>query len=196
MQITEIIITAITGLIGVWLGSHISGGQNTKEKKLDFYEKQLRELYSPLLGIREEIRILSEFRLEGERAAHEWWLEVSRKAKQMSMEDSQKYFDKEGVGITGQIEYENKQLTDKIIPSYRKMVKQFQENYWLADDSAKQHLQTLIKFVETWERYLSESHPREVLQKIQVSEEKLQPFYKELKNTHELLREKLRNRKI
>jgi len=57
--------SAITGLLGVYLGAWLANRQSVIQKRLDFCEKQLRDLYSPLVGVRKEIQILSEFRVIG-----------------------------------------------------------------------------------------------------------------------------------
>ena len=98
----------------------------------------------------------------------------------MDMTTSVNFYDKEGEKITTQIEYENKQLVEKIIPAYRQMVNVFKENYWLAEEQTKTHFPTLVKFVEVWERYLSRTRPMDVIKEINVSENELMPFYKDI----------------
>jgi len=188
--------SAITGLFGVYIGASLARRQMNKERKLRFYEKQLREFYSPLLGVRKEIQILSEFRLAGEQAQNEWWQDVCKRGNNIKdISNVKEYYDKEGKQITSQIDYENRQLVDKIIPSYRKMVDIFKNNYWLAEIETKEYFPILIKFVETWERHLSRSHSMEVLKEISVSEDKLMTFYKDLEDQCSVLREKLKSGK-
>ncbi|MDD2715175.1 MAG: hypothetical protein PHW04_04700 [Candidatus Wallbacteria bacterium] len=187
---------AITGLLGVYIGAWLTNRQNRTQKKLDFYEKQLRELYSPLAGIRKEIGILSEFRVEGGKASQEWWQKVCDVAEKIEDPDkANEYCDKEGEKIPTLIEYDNNQLTEKIIPSYRKMKDTFENNYWLAEEETKKYFPTLIKFVETWERFLSKSHPIEALKKYSVKEGELLPFYEHIDGINKLLKEKLKNSK-
>ena len=185
--------SAITGLAGVVLGVWLANRQFLRQRKLDFYKTQLRQLYSPLVSVRKEIRILSEFRLAGEKASEEWWHKVCEVGKQIEDHDkSSQYYDSKGKKLTTQIEYENKQLTDKIIPAYKRMVEIFKENYWLAEENTKEFYPTLIKFVETWERFLSQTHEIEVLQQIQVKEGELMPFYGHLEEMLQFLRKKLK----
>lgn len=189
-------VSAIALLLGVCIGAWLAKRRSHKQQKLDFYEKQLREFYSPLVGIRKEIRILSEFRLAGENASREWWQKVCEYAKQIKDPDkAEKYYGKEGEKIKTQIEYENKQLTEKIIPSYRKMIDTFKESYWLAEEETKEYFPTLIKFVEAWERFLSETHHPDVLEDIKVKEEELIPFYEHIEAIHKSLRGKLKKGK-
>lgn len=189
--------SALTGLFGVYVGSWLTRRQMTIERKLEFYEKQLRELYSPLLGVRKEIQILSEFRLAGEKAQDRWWQDVCNIGKNIKdISHAQEYYGQEGKQINSQIEYEYEQLVKKIIPSYREMVNIFKNNYWLAEEETKEHFSTLIKFVETWERHLSGTHNTEVLSQISVSEEKLQPFYGHIEEFHNYLRTNLKAGKV
>lgn len=189
--------SAITGLLGVYIGAWLTKRQVVTQRKLDFYEKQLRELYSPLIGIRKEIQILSEFRLAGEKASQEWWQKVCKCGQ--NIKDgvaATKFYEKEGEKITSQIEYENKQLTEKIIPAYRKMVDIFKNNYWLAEEQTKEYFPNLVKFIETWERFLSRTHPIEVIKNISVSENELLPFYDNIEEIHKFLRGKLKTGRI
>lgn len=183
----------LSGLIGVFVGAWLSRRQSQEQRKLDFYEKQLREFYSPLVGVRKEIQILSEFRLAGAEASQEWWQKVCERGKHIKDKDkSVKFYDEEGEKITTQIEYENKQLVEKIIPAYRQMVNIFKNNYWLAEEQTKEYFPTLVKFVEVWERYLSRSHPMDVIKEINVSENELMPFYKDIEKMHCSFRKKLK----
>jgi len=196
-QIWKILIyiaPILSGLIGVFVGAWLSRRQSQEQRKLDFYEKQLRELYSPLVGVRKEIQILSEFRLAGEEASQKWWQKVCERSKHIKdMDRSVKFYDEEGEKITTQNEYENKQLVEKIIPAYRQMVNILKNNYWLAEEQTKDHFPTLVKFVEVWERYLSRSHPMDVIKEINVSENELMPLYKDIELIHRSLRKKIKN---
>ena len=190
-------ISAVTGLLGVYVGAYLTRRQMTIERKLEFYEKQLRELYSPLLGVRKEIQILSEFRLAGEQAQGEWWQDVCKIGDSIEDEsEATKYYNQEGEHIKSQIEYENTQLVETIIPAYTKMVSIFKKNYWLAEEETKRYFPILIKFVETWERHLSRTHNMKVLNQISVSEEKLLYFYSHIEELHGNLRVKLKEGKV
>ncbi|MBU0999399.1 hypothetical protein KKG24_03835 [Patescibacteria group bacterium] len=194
-QISIYIIPVLSGLIGVFVGAWLSSRQNQTQRKLDFCEKQLKEFYSPLVGIREEIRILSEFRCSAEKASEEWWQEVCKIADQMELSQRQKYYDEEGKGIGGQIEYDNVQLETKVLPAYPKLIEIFKNNYYLAEEETKKYFPILIKFIESWKRFLSKTHPRDVIKKINISEKELLPFYQHLEEKLKTLRGKLKEGK-
>ena len=61
------ICTLLAGYIGVRYGLK----QIRIQKRIDFIERQLRELYSPLLAYQKEIRAKSELRLRISKAAKE-----------------------------------------------------------------------------------------------------------------------------
>lgn len=189
--------SAITGLIGVYIGAWLTKRQTVTQRKLDFCEKQLREFYSPLVGIRKEIQILSEFRLAGEEASQKWWQKVCEQGKYIKNHgETVKFYSEAGEKITSLVDYENKQLVEKIIPAYRRMIDVFKNNYWLAEEQTKEYFPTLVKFVEVWERYLSRTHSMSVIKEINVSEKELMPLYEDIERTHNSLRGKLKKGKI
>ncbi len=194
-QILPHIAPILSGLIGVFVGTWLSGRQSQTQSKLDFCEKQLREFYSPLVGIRKEIEILTKFRGIVAKASDEWWNEAFKISAQVGTTLGQKYSDETQKGLDGQIEYDNKQLEYKILPGYRELVEIFKNNYYLAEEETKKFFPILVKFVELWERFLSKTHPRQVINKIDLSEKELMPFYQHLENKLESLREKLKEGK-
>ena len=60
------------------------------------------------------------------------------------------------------------------------MVKHFADNMSLADPSTRDHFGALVEFVEIWNRWLDKTLPKETLEFLGHSEEKLKPFYKDL----------------
>lgn len=188
----ELIIKIIDWFKNTFLQRWLTNRENRTQRKFEFYEKQLRELYSPLVSVRKEIEILSEFRCEAEQASNKWWQDVCKTGQQIEDPDkAKKYYDQKGEGISTQIEYENRQLREKLIPAYQKMVEIVKENYWLAEEETKKSFPTLVKFVETWERHLSRTHPREVLQEIKIPEAELKSFYQHIEDTLNALKGKL-----
>ncbi len=89
-------------------------------------------------------------------------------------------------------DYNNRQLTDEIIPLYRKMLAIFTDCMWLAEPSTQRHYAALVEYVEIWNRFLDQSLPREVLQQIEHKEEALKPFYADLEQHFTSLSKRLR----
>ena len=192
------IVTVIAGLGGVWIGALLTSKQQKEQRKLAFIEKQLRYFYSPLLGIRKEIQMLSELQNKISKSADENWRKMCADARERSGDDVRSLRDEidarkdEFMGI---IKYSNRQLTERLLPSYRRMVSIFREYYYLADSSTCKHFCPLIEFVDIWDRYLDKSIPHEVGSDLGHSENTLNLFYKEIEELHDKLRMKLNNGK-
>lgn len=176
------ICTLLAGYIGIRYGLK----QVRTQKKLDFIERQLREFYSPILGCQKEIRAKSELRLEISEAAKKAWKEVCESAPKPFLNH-----DKEFEPYEKMIEYDNEQLKNELLPLYRKMLLTFRENYGLADPETDKWYSELCNFVELWERWISDNIPAEVIKKLDYSEKRLNPFYRELENRIDILRSKL-----
>lgn len=184
-------VPAASGLGGVMLGAWLSGRRETKQRRLAFVERQLRDFYSPLLGIRSEIRMRSELRVRVHNAADTEWRRLCEENRQIGVEALQKLTEERGKEFTEIIEYDNQQLKEELIPAYRKMVNLFRDNMWLAEPETKEYFGSLLEFVELWERWLARTLPPEVIQALEHGEESLSPFYDHLQNKHAKLREKL-----
>lgn len=176
------VCTLLAGYIGVSYGLK----QIRTQKKLDFIERQLRKFYSPLLGCQKEIRAKSELRLKISKAAHESWKEVCERNPKPFLNH-----DKEFEPYGKIIEYNNEQLKNELLPLYRKMLMTFRENYWLAEPETRKWYSELCDFVELWNRCISDNIPADVVEKLDHSEERLKPFYQELENRSDILRNKL-----
>lgn len=184
-------IPAVSGLGGVMLGAWLSGRRETRQRQLTFIEKQLSGFYSPLLGIRSEIRMRSELRVRVHQTADIEWRRLCKENREIGAEALQKLTDERGNEFTEIIDYDNRQLKEELIPAYRKMVNLFRDNMWLAESDTKMHFESLLEFVELWERWLAKSLPSEVMQALEHGEESLNPFYDHLQNKHDELRNKL-----
>jgi uncharacterized protein Usg len=74
------------------------------------------------------------------------------------------------------IEYNNRQLTEQLVPAYRRMVDHFRENFWLAEYSTREHFPLLVQFVEKWNRDLAGTFTPELSRRVDVEEKKLYPL--------------------
>jgi len=140
-----------------------------------FVQKQMSEFYSPIAGYRKRIRAKSEVRGKVSTVANEAWKELCApyvEAKQPMLNHEELY-----APFGKIIEYDNGQLREELMPLYRKILDLFTEKYWLADEDTRAYYQDFLEFVEIWERYLAEALPREVLRKLEHSEENVLPFY-------------------
>ena len=89
------------------------------------------------------------------------------------------------------IDHNNEYLGNECIPSYHRMADVFRKNIWLAEPSTVAYFPILLEFTDIWDRFLTGTLPGEVIQELNHSEALLQPFYEELQNKHDELRERL-----
>jgi hypothetical protein len=145
-----------------------------------------------MLGLRNEIRMLSELRVKVQQAADSAWNDICEQAGGSSPEELRRIRTERYPAFQILIEYDNKQFQEELIPSYHQMAKLFRECYWLAEPDTRAYYSELIEFVGLWDRWLKESIPPEVITSLRLSEEKLQPFYDHLEKRHDSLRKKIK----
>jgi len=109
---------------------------------------------------------------------------TSQKATKKLTEDRKEKFDRS-------IQYDNRQLTESLLPSYHRMITIFRDNYYLAERPTSAYFRPLLEFIDIWDRWLDKSIPIEVLEDLEHSEDTLNPLYDNLKETHNELRAKL-----
>ena len=189
-------VPALAGLAGVVVGAWLTGRRERSQRRIAFVEQQLKDFYSPMLGLRNEIRMRSELRVRIHDTADAVWRELCGHARQVSVETLGDLSRTRGPEFTKLIEYDNKQLQEELLPAYRQMAKLFRENLWLADPDTREHYQHLIEFIELWDRWLAKSIPGEVIERLGHSEENLKPFYDHLRKRHDDLRAKIKQGKV
>jgi len=177
IDLAKYMLPAILVIISGYLGFRYSLAHLRRQKRLEFVEKQLRDFYSPILGCREEIKAKSNLRYEISKSLDPAWREIvdSHPKPFLDHEEFFKPFKKS-------FDYDNKQLLSELIPLYEKMLGIFTANIWLANPTTRQWYYDLTRFVEIWHRWLADSIPVEVLEKIDLSEERLNSFYEDLEN--------------
>ncbi|MCK5230969.1 MAG: hypothetical protein KAR13_11920 [Desulfobulbaceae bacterium] len=192
--IIPVTFPAISGLVGVLIGAWLSNRQHRKKQKLEFLEKQISYFYSPLLGIRDEIRMLSELRQKISQSADRHRKKMCADAMESGgPEYVEKLTSERRDDFMKSIEYDNRQLTESLLPSYRKMASIFRDNYYLAENRTRNFFRVLLEFIDIWDRWLDKSIPHEVVEELAHGENPLQPFYEDLEKTHDELRTKLSN---
>jgi hypothetical protein len=173
-------VTLLAGWVGVYYGSR----QVIIQKRLEFYERQLKEFYSPIVGYRNEIHVKSNLRVRISSVAEISWRELCDKNQGMFQDEASKSYDRI-------IHYDNKQFQDELLPLYEKMLAIFRDNLWFAEPETAKYYPMLCEFVELWKRLLSGNLPADVVNRLGLSEEKLESLYKELDKQIEILKNKL-----
>ena len=177
---------------GVALGAFLTAWNERRRHRLDFIEKQLQELYAPLLCIRKHVRALSELRLRVATVSGNVWEDLCSEAQERGGAQAlQELTAERSSAFNAIIEYENEQWKSELLPSYKHMLTIFREKFWLAEDSTREQFQKLIVYIELWERTLNRTIPGEVIAKLGVREAELEPLYSDLEQTFQHLRRKL-----
>jgi hypothetical protein len=178
-------ITGATGLLGVFVGALATLSGQKRIRKNERVKQQLEEFYSPLLGIRNEIRAKSELRTSLHSLAGAAYLQEVEVHNRNVPQDLKDKYDK-------LIQYSEDQLGKGLVPQYEAMVKLYLEKRWLAEDSTLKFDFVLVEFIEIWRRFLDDSIPTRVLQLLDHSEAKLKPFYDDLQKCFDDLSKKLK----
>lgn len=184
----SIVIPALAGFFGVVVGAWLTSRRERTQRRLAFVERQLRDFYSPLLGIRTEIRTKSELRVRIQAAASQAWTDLCANADGRNPQALRDLTESRGPQFTKVIEYDNKTFQEELLPAYQRMAAIFRDNLWLAEPETKEQYKLLMEFLDVWNRAMSGSLPYEVLQRLGHSEENLHPFYQHLQDTHDRLR--------
>lgn len=185
------IISLIGLIISGYLGYRYGLRYSQQKQRMEYIEKQIKEFYSPMVGIIKDIRAKGKIRYEISKACDREWRKLTDGMSPREFESSTQV-DIHRKAIMDNIEYENQQLRNQIIPAYKKMLIIFQDKLWLADPQTLKWFDKFNHFVDIWERYLLGNYfPPEIMEQVRVSENGLQPFYKELENRLEILREQL-----
>lgn len=191
--VASIAVPAISGLAGVIIGALLTSGRERKQRKLAFLEKQLSTFYSPMLGLRNEIKTHSAFRARVQNEANAAWVQLCEESESLSIEARQRITNERGPEFTRIIEYDNNKRHEELLPAYRKMVELFRECYWLAEPETRAFYGDLLEFVEVWNRWIDEALPVEVLKRLEHGEDMLVPFYEHVEQTHNVIRQKLKD---
>jgi hypothetical protein len=186
-------LTALVGLAGIVIGAcltaWLAARRDRRERQVAFIEKQLSEFYSPMLGLRAEIRMFGELRVKLQNEAGAAWRELCEGIKPGP--GSQALSMSRFPQFKALIEHDNTQFNERLMPAYRKMVGLFREKLWPAEDETREHYSLLVEFVDVWERWLSGALPPELIARTGHSEAKLHPFYSHLEAEHARLRQTL-----
>jgi hypothetical protein len=173
-------ISAGAGLLGVLVGAICTAFNQWRGRINDRYRDQLQNFYSPMHGMREEIKAKSDFRVRLHNIAGEVYPAIARTAT----DETKSQFDHLQ-------DYSNKQLCDELIPTYNRMAALFTERMYLAEASTRKYYAKLLVFVEIWNRHIAGTIPREVAMKLDQDEKELYPLYKDVEDNFTRIQNKL-----
>jgi len=171
------IVGAVSALVGVAVGGFVAAHNQKRERQQKRISEQLAEFYSPMLALRLLILTKSEIRLKLSEAGNAAWQELIAKAREEGVEGIRKTRNERFATFERIISDNNRQFEEELVPSYRKMVELFTAKIHYAEPSTIKHFPALLEFVEIWNRWLDESLPHEVVEKLDHCEKSLHPFY-------------------
>lgn len=177
----------LSALVGAAVVYYFGIRQLVIQRRSAFRERQLAEFYAPLAGIRKQILAKSELRLKISEAANAAWHDICESYEDRPMlDDEQRFAPFEKI-----INYNNEQLKAELVPKYREMLALFTDRYHLAEPDTRTFYQEFLEFVEIWNRWLADSLPTEVLEKLEHTEEKVKPFYEHLESKMQQLQDEI-----
>ena len=180
----------ISAIGGVFLWAWLSSCQEQRQQRRAFIEKQVQELYAPLLNILRQVRALCEVRRHT--AAEGVWAELCHEAGERGGPEALQRLSAERSTVVRTIARDkDDQWKKELLPCYKAMLQIFQEKIWLAEETTRERFQKLTTYVELWERGLNRAIPVEVIAWLNVREADLAPLYEDLEQTFRNLRAKL-----
>ena len=186
----SIVVPAISGLFGVAVGAFLTSRRENIKRKYNFIEKQLTDFYSPLLAIRNNLKTTGELRLKISHTADGEWRKLFN-GYEGQPNELRKLSESRVDQFHAIVDYNNEKLRNEDIPAYHNMIEIIRKNMWLAEASTIQHFPALIEFVDIWDRFLAGTLPGEVVNALGHDEKSLYPFYDDIQQKHDELREKL-----
>jgi hypothetical protein len=189
-QVRELVIEALRYIGPAFAGAGITyfftGRRYKKQEVYDFTKRRLNELYGPLCSRLGQLRASGKMKVAIFQAKDAAWKEKCerRSAPFLDHEEAFEPYAKSN-------DYENKHFRESVIPLYDEMLKILNEKRHLAFPSTLRFYDPFYRFVQLWHRWLDDAIPGEAIKKIEVPEEKLQPFYSEIETKHAALLRRL-----
>ena len=196
MAVFESAISAASGLAGVMLGAWLLCLQERRRYRRDLIERRIKDFYSPMFGIRTEIKVRSEMRNAIQGAAEIAWQKLYEETTVHGPAALQDLTKNKSNKFSKLIQYDNDKFQQDSLPAYRRMVSLFRDSMWLADVDTRRHYRDLVEYLEVWERFQVGALPAEVLPLLGHSESNLHPFYLHIETRLEELRTQLYGGKI
>lgn len=181
------LISAISGLGGVFLGGWLTGRHDREKRRGEFVMRQLADFYGPLASLRLQIRARADLRVKLDSALcsiHERDVAEARSYTP----DARRQISDETSGMFSTVQKdEDKIFREVVMPMYCSMRDILQQKMWMAEPNTREYVDDFIAFVDVWERHLRGTIPGDLVREIEHGEAKLHPFYKHLEETHDRL---------
>jgi hypothetical protein len=190
-QFLSPIISALSGLAGMFLGGWLSDRREREKQRRDFIRLQLSDFYGPMLSMFAEIHARDALRRK--------LISTINQRNQQRMQnvlqqehDAQHQTPMESLQHLSQWEKDEKQIfTDMIVPAYRQILGVFRDKICLSESTTRQYLPLLIEFTDINKRLLRASLPPDVATEMGHDDKKLDCLYQDITATHDRLRQAL-----
>jgi hypothetical protein len=176
IDLIKFILSLLGPIIGIVIGFILSRIHQSGEKKHEFHYRQINDLYSPLICCIIKIENIMSVQKELADYANEGWKNIHDKAPKPFF-DHEKYFQP----FKKLIEYDNRQQINEVIPLYREILDIFTNNYFLASNKSQVYYRDYLKFIEIWNRNLTEPFPDEVYEVIVENWPRIDLFFAHIK---------------
>ncbi len=183
-----VLIGLVGGLAGVALGAWLIQRRERLQRQLAFAERQLREFYSPMWGLRREIEMRSRLRVRIQGAAEAAWRDLTDRVPVEDPDAARQLDERRWPAFERLIEDDTTIFKEDLLPAYRRMAALFRENLWLSDTDTQAYYPEFMEYLELWERHLRGALPGEVLTALGHTEQRLHPFYAHIHSRHDALR--------
>lgn len=185
MRVPESVVSILsyvaTASFAAGIGYLFTARHYRKQKRYEFSERRLNELYAPLLSRIEQLRSDGQLRVDMFRAKDEAWKEKCKRAPEPFLEHEDAF-----APYQKSIDYENRHFRETM-KLYDEMLSILNTKRSLAFRSTLSFYDLLFRFAELWRRWLDEAIPGEAIEKLDVPEEELQPFYDDVEARHTAL---------
>jgi hypothetical protein len=147
LSVSQSLISAASGLVGVCLGGYITARNQSKERKRFYLDSQLKEFYGPLLSSLEQTRAKERLR--------DATTESSIKNREQTLKqaadqpDYAKLRDQSFLEDKVMIDYNRNLYKNELLPLWQKMLDQFKEHMYLAERPTLKHYGSLVDHIET-----------------------------------------------
>ena len=158
--VLQSLITAIAGLGGVSVGAWLTARYQKKARRHERLGQQLRDFYSPMIGMRASIEATLTARdcitekSRNDIMERSWAINDVEERRRMRKEEFRRLDES----------YE-RQFKEYILPLYQGMLKHFTEHMWLAESSTISQYRPLVEWVDSlsklWEGSISPDVVRE-----------------------------------
>jgi hypothetical protein len=185
------LISALSGLVGVFLGGWLSDRRERQKQRNDFIRLQLSEFYGPLLSIFTEIGAREALRVKVVRTIthlHERQMqEIRQQGHEVAHHAGVDSLNKLAVATND----ERRIFCETAMPAYRKMLAIFREKIWLVEPATRNYFTPFVEFIDIWERTLRDTISPDIVTEMGHDAQNLHSFYCNIESTHDLLRQRL-----